>query len=158
MPMPAFEMIPREPLIDFPPIAEPQPRITAILSTEDLAETRKLFYLASPYSKYPGGPERAHEVVCRIAGQLVKEGVAVFCPIAHTHPIATFGHIDLYSHDIWLPVDEPLMRACDAMLIVEMAGWQESYGIAKEIEFFVEAEKPVWRLSLKDWHVLPYRL
>ena len=140
------------------PAVEAKPQLTAILSTTDLAETRKLFYLASPYSKYPGGPDRAHEVICRIAAQLIREGVAVFCPIAHLHPIATYGHMDPLAHDIWLQVDEPLMRECDAMLIAEMAGWKESYGISREIEFFVEAGKPVWRLSLKDWHVLPHRL
>ena len=101
-------------------------------------------YLGSPYSKYETGIEGAFHDICVISADLIRLGVPVFSPIAHSHPIATAGKIDPLSHDIWLPVDEPLMRRADGMIIVGMKGWEASYGIQKEIEFFEENRKPIF--------------
>ena len=44
------------------------------------------WYLASPYSKYPEGTQAAFEMACWQAGLLIRAGVPVFSPIAHSHP------------------------------------------------------------------------
>ena len=70
------------------------------------------YYLATPYSKYPGGPEAAFQMACRQAAILIKAKIPVYCPIAHTHPIAVQNDMDPFDHGIWLPagVPQPIVR------------------------------------------------
>jgi hypothetical protein len=105
--------------------------------------TAGLVYLATPYSKYPEGLPAAHDAACVLAGRLIKSGVDVFCPIAHTHNIALLAGINPLDHAIWLRLDEAMMAACAILCVAEMRSWQRSYGIAKEIEWFTARSKPV---------------
>lgn len=108
-----------------------------------------LYYLATPYSKYPRGIEAAYEDAARLAGRLLKTGHVVYSPIVHSHPIATLGGIDPLNHSFWLDFDERMMRVCDAILVAQMTGWKESYGVDLEIEYFREAGKPVLYLDCR---------
>jgi hypothetical protein len=101
------------------------------------------WYLASPYSKYPDGLENAFRDVCKSTAYLIGEGVKVYSPIAHTHPIAIHGGMDPLDHGIWLPADEPLMRAAHGLIICMMETWRESYGIGVEIENFKDRGRPI---------------
>lgn len=101
------------------------------------------WYLATPYSKYPAGIVGAWKEACRAAAHCIRGGRAVYCPIAHTHPIAIEGGIDPFDHGVWLPADEPLMRSAAGLLIAKMDGWEQSYGISKEIEIFQQMGKPI---------------
>lgn len=106
----------------------------------------KLYYLASPYTKYPGGIQMAFEHVCKVAGWLTLQGIGVYSPIAHTHPISMESGIDPYAHDIWLPQDFKIMSRCDDLLIAKMKTWELSYGIGQEISFFMtnHGKKPLY--------------
>lgn len=106
-----------------------------------------LVYLATPYSKYKDGIHAAYEEACRIAAELLKKGVKVYSPIAHTHSIAMVGDIDPLDHGIWLPFDEAIMRQCSAMCIAKMDGWLQSYGLDQEVKFFRRARKPVFTVE-----------
>lgn len=106
-----------------------------------------LCYLATPYSKYKDGIEAAFQDAARIAAMLLKTGIKVYSPITHTHPLAVFGELDPLDHKIWLPFDEAMMEACDALVVVHMDGWQQSYGIAHEIKVFGAARKPIFDLD-----------
>ena len=105
------------------------------------------YYLASPYSKFPGGIDAAFEEVCREAALLVRAGVPVYSPIAHTHPVAIHGDIDPFDHNIWLEADRTFMEAAKGMILCRMEGWETSYGIGKELEYFQAAGKPVIHMT-----------
>ena len=105
------------------------------------------WYLATPYSKYPDGIQAAFEDAATNTAALVRQGIPVFSPIAHTHPVAVYGGIDPYDHSIWIPADKPLMEAAHGLLVCKMKGWEESYGIKVEIEHFEAAGKPVHYLE-----------
>jgi hypothetical protein len=111
----------------------------------------KLYYLASPYSKYETGIEMAFVTVCRVGAWLTKAGVGIYSPIAHTHPISKFGNIDPLAHDIWLPQDFKILTRCDALLVADMKGWDKSYGIGEEIKVMEKAGKPSYLLSLEGF-------
>lgn len=115
--------------------------------SEELKNTDGYWYLATPYSKFPGGIELAFKNACIAAAKLIKEGVKVYCPIAHTHPIAIHGGIDPLDHNIWMPVDKPLMEAAVGLLICKMPTWEESIGIAEEIKHFKENGKPIYEMN-----------
>ena len=103
----------------------------------------RLCYLATPYFKYEGGIHLAFVEASRYAAKLLEVGVKVYSPIAHTHPLAIYGNIDPLDHGIWIPFDEAMMDAAEALLVAEMPGWRESKGIRHEIDYFERAGKPV---------------
>lgn len=102
-----------------------------------------LWYLATPYSKYPGGIEQAFVLACTETARLVKAKVPVFSPIVHTHPVAALGGMDPLDHTIWLPCDEPMMNACSGIILLRAESWGLSYGMKVERETFEAAGKPV---------------
>lgn len=107
-------------------------------------DTDELIYLATPYSKYKDGLNNAFVDTAKITAKLLQSGLRVYSPIVHTHPIAIYGNIDPYDHDVWLPFDRIMMEKADTLYVVLLDGWRESYGVAHEIDVFTEAGKPIW--------------
>jgi hypothetical protein len=106
------------------------------------------WYLASPYSRYPKGIEQAFIDISKIGGTLIKAGVPVFCPIAHSHPVAIHGDIEPSNHDVWLPLDFHMMRKAVGIIVAKMETWDTSYGVSVEIDFFTKAGLPVIYLEV----------
>lgn len=117
-----------------------------------IANLRKagLVYVATPYSKYPGGIEAAFVEACRLTAKLVEAGVAAYSPIAHSHPIATRGRIDPYDYAIWLPLNDVIIQRCDALAVLMMDGWDTSYGVDLEVKAFRTAGKPVFFIKPEE--------
>lgn len=101
------------------------------------------YYLASPYSRYPHGLAAAHRAACIEAARLIRAGVPVLSPIAHSHHIASYGDVDARDHDLWLRVDESFMRGAQGMIRLMLPGWLDSYGMGWEYAWFVERDFPV---------------
>lgn len=116
--------------------------------TVDTIAALPLVYLATPYSKYYAGIENAFRDASALAARLLKLGVNVYSPIAHTHPLAIYGDIDPLDHGIWLPFDQAMMTAAHGLVVAQMRGWRESKGVLHEIKFFAEAQKPVFYLDV----------
>lgn len=95
-----------------------------------------LWYLATPYAKYPFGKDEAARHAAHIAAEFINNGVAVFCPIAHGHTIQTNGGIQ--GHDVWLGLDELVMNTCRGIIVPHMPGWHFSKGVRWEIEWFAK--------------------
>jgi hypothetical protein len=112
--------------------------------------TKGYWYLGSPYSKYPDGREAAFKEICRIAAEFAKRGIAVYSPIAHTHPIAENGGLDSLDHSIWLPFDTPMMGGAVGLIVAKMASWEDSYGLGEEIRFFGQVGRPIYFLDPDD--------
>lgn len=107
----------------------------------------KLHYLASPYTLYPHGMDAAYRLACENAALLIKVGYAVFSPIAHGEGLVWHGGLDATDHDLWMRIDEPFMQKCDALVMLEADGWQNSKGMKREYEFFHAAGKPVFWMA-----------
>lgn len=115
----------------------------------------RLCYLATPYTKYKGGIDIAFAEAARIAALLLTTGVRVYSPIAHTHPLAIYGNLDPLDHSIWLPFDEAMMEAADCLIVARMDGWDVSYGVKHEIEFFTREGKPVIHIDPVTLKIVP---
>ena len=102
-----------------------------------------MIYLATPYSHTDAEVmERRFVRACEIAGRLMAAGEIVFCPIAHTHPIAV--HCELpRGWDYWQRYDREMIARASKVVVVKMDGWQESRGIAGEIAIAGELGIPV---------------
>lgn len=101
------------------------------------------YYLASPYSLYNGGIEAAYIEACKQTAILIRAGVPVLSPIAATHGPAIYGKINPKDHSIWLPLDRHYMEAAKGLIVCMMDGWNESLGMAYEIDYFERARKPI---------------
>ena len=110
--------------------------------------TEALIYLASPYThERPEVMERRFDMVCRKAGELMLQGHLIFCPIAHTHPIAVRYGLPR-PFDFWKRYDFGMIRRCDEFWIYQIEGWEKSEGIKRVIAFALSQGLPV--------HEIPY--
>jgi len=100
-------------------------------------------YLATPYSRYPGGLPAAFEAAAEQAAILFREGVSVFCPIAHSHPLKSYPDAAENTHEAWMKFDSVFMRAAKGLIVCMLEGWEQSIGVRQEIEFFESQGKPV---------------
>lgn len=124
------------------------------MENRDLKLDSGFWYLASPYSKYSMGTEAAFRHVCKLVGKLLSAGIHCYSPIAHTHPVAKYGGLDPLDHEIYLPMDREIFKHAHGILVAQMPGWDESYGISVEIAEFQAAEKPVFFLQWPSGNVL----
>ena len=120
-------------------------------------ERCSLIYVGTPYSKWPAGINDAFIEACKLTARLLSDGLKVYSPIAHTHPIAIYGALDPLDHNIWLPFDAAMMDAADAMIVATMDGWNESKGIDHEIQVFRKAGKPIYALNPKTMEITEFK-
>lgn len=100
------------------------------------------WYVCTPYTKYPKGLEAAFHDACVVTARLIRLGFKVFCPIAHTHPIAAHG-FDAKDGALWLEQDRPLFDAATGVIVVMLDGWRESSGIQAEVQWAKDQGKPI---------------
>ena len=115
-----------------------------------------MIYLASPYSHEDSDVrEGRFAAVCAVAADLMAQGIVVFSPIAHKHPIAEFGNLDALDADFWLKFDKEFLLRSEVLWILQLEGWDESYGICQEIEFATEHNIPVGYLDPETLELTP---
>lgn len=102
-----------------------------------------MIYLATPYSH----PDHAVEIqrferACIIAGKLMMTGEIVFCPIAHSHPIAVRCELPR-DYEYWQRQAREMVKRSDKLVVAMMDGWKASIGIAGEIALAESFKIPV---------------
>lgn len=113
----------------------------------------EIAYLACPYTHQSLEVRIARfEESARAAAHLIHKGMFVYSPITMTHPIdlvmASEG--ETMGSDYWCDFDEAFMRVCSEMIVLTVAGWRESNGIAREAAFFRGSHKPVRYMSTTE--------
>lgn len=108
---------------------------------------KPLFYLASPYAGHPRGLDNAYNCAVRALGVLLAAGHNVFSPIAHNHPAAVAAGIPPGDHGFWLPIDQPYIDRCDALIVLAIEGWSTSKGVRYEVEQFDAAGKLIFHME-----------
>lgn len=93
-----------------------------------------LIYLASPYTdKRITVENQRAKVVTIVAGNLIKLGYHIFCPIAHCHEMNRLCGLG-GKFEYWREFDEKMISACGELWIVTIEGWFNSVGITAEIQ------------------------
>lgn len=101
-----------------------------------------MIYLASPYSDpNPEVKEQRFNDVCRAAAELMRRGILIFSPIAHTHPIANFGLPS--GWEFWRQFDYHHIETSEQVWVLTLPGWADSVGVSAEVEIAKELGKPV---------------
>src|SRR4051794_37926169 len=105
-----------------------------------------MLYLASPYSNEdPAVREKCHSAAVQAATFLRRLGHAVFAPIVNGHPLVAQGWPTDWT--FWRQFDQPILERCDSIVVLTLAGWQESIGVLAEINLAIQLGKPVFFLS-----------
>ncbi len=111
-------------------------------------------YLASPYSHPdPAVREARFQQICNITADLMNDGVIVFSPIAHSHPIA-LGRTLPTDWSFWKHVDSAFILRADKLIVAMMDGWTESVGVQAEVNIATDADIPVEYLEVESWTLL----
>lgn len=120
-------------------------------SDPKLKQGKSFWYLATPYAKYPFGHHKAWQDACWYGIMLMRNGVHVFSPIAHSHALAInslLTHEERNSHDFWMPNDLALLSVSNGVLVAPMEDWGLSKGVGMEIDRANELNLPVYLLDL----------
>lgn len=100
-------------------------------------------YLASPYTHPdPAVRIRRFEEVCLIASRLMATGEAIFCPIAHSHPIDVAEGLP-QTTGFWMSQDIPILRHAAKVKVLMLDGWDASKGIAAELKVAASLGIPI---------------
>ena len=110
-------------------------------------------YLASPYTNPDDLTDRLYcelrfAEACAAAAKLMTRGENIFCPIAHSHPIAAYLPADLLcDHQFWLAQDFALLEKAERLIVLKMHQWERSYGIMQETMFAKKHGIPITYLD-----------
>jgi len=100
-------------------------------------------YLASPYSHADlGVMAQRHQHVCEAAALLFAQGHLTYSPIAHTVAIAAAGDLD-GDFSAWATFDITMIDRLDEMWVLRLDGWEQSLGVAAEVNHAIATGKPV---------------
>lgn len=92
-----------------------------------------LIYLATPYSHESAHVREARfRVVNQVAARLVGQGLHVYSPISHTHPICLEGELPM-GWDYWAELDRKMLSVCGRLIVLRQSGWKNSVGVQAEI-------------------------
>ena len=112
-------------------------------------------YLASPYTSYQSNArDNAREEngrykqIVEITALLIRRNYLVYSPIVHTHPIYKTGLVTGGAWDSWSDFDCATISHMDCLCVVEMDGWQDSRGMAAEVDFAKAMGIPIIHLPL----------
>ena len=98
----------------------------------------QLYYLATPYSHSDKNVmDNRFRMACDITAFLLRNGLNVFSPIAHSHPIAVLHELPT-GFEFWRKYDEGFLSRCTDIIIVKAHGWLNSVGMKHEIQYAID--------------------
>lgn len=101
-----------------------------------------LIYLASPYS-HPQKQvrQRRFDAACQATAAMMRAGLIVFPPIAHSHPLTRF---DLPGYwQFWERYDRVHIEGYTGLAVLMLDGWKQSKGVQSEISIAHQLGRPV---------------
>ncbi len=105
-----------------------------------------MIYLASPYTHpNPVVREKRFDAACAAAAWLMRAGLSVYAPIAHSHPLVRYGLP--IEWEFWQANDCEHMKRCNELLVLTLDGWKTSRGVQAEIDLAIEMGLPIRYLS-----------
>lgn len=106
------------------------------------------WYLATPYSKYPGGLDLAYNDGARASGLLHAHDIPHFYAIGLCHTAAKLHGLDPCDGLAWQQRLQPFIDLSGGLIVVKMPGWDISDGVSEEIKIFSGSAK---RIEHMDW-------
>jgi SOS-response transcriptional repressor LexA len=103
-------------------------------------------YLASPYSFGGDSSEEDrnenYRMAVRQAWEMMSEGINVYSPIVHHHPIQKVEPMVMVTDD-WMQFDLPFLEVAQTLYVLCTPSWQLSEGVMAEIDYAKDRGKPI---------------
>ncbi len=110
------------------------------------------FYLSQPYNGTPAQKTQRYEMGAKVCLKLLAQNIMVFSPIVHNHSLLQLGE-DLtveQRRDIFLPFDLVMLKQAKGMIVLELDGWTDSYGMRLELDFCAKHNLPCHHFSVEQ--------
>ena len=105
-------------------------------------------YLASPFEHpNPRVRDARAEAAIAISVELINQGIVVLSPIVLS---VSLGHRGADPPQGWYLYDFGLMKGCRQLLVLDLPGWTESFGVNQEIYAAAFASIPVEHYQWQD--------
>jgi len=105
-----------------------------------------LLFLSCPYSDPSEAVRRArYDEAVKAAADLMRRGHFVLCPVIMNHPVEA----ELLAQELscpsgyWKLLEALLANVSSELVLLQLPGWQESRGVAREIALFSSLYKPI---------------
>jgi len=93
-----------------------------------------MIYIASPYTHEDVAVlVRRFQLAAAYAGSLMCRGRQCFSPIAYGHQFHLFHNLPI-AFEYWQDFNDRILLACDEVHVLRIPGFEESRGVAHEIE------------------------
>jgi hypothetical protein len=110
-----------------------------------------MIYVAAPYTH--SDPNIVKQRVLDFASvmaELIRQGEHPVSPLMN-HFLTDYVPTDFpLTWDYWKEYSLSLLQTCSAIYVITMDGWEQSTGVAAEIEMAVQMNKPVTYITLKE--------
>lgn len=116
------------------------------------AKSPGYFYISNPYNGTNEQREHRAQIAAQTCGKLLRMGVHGWSPIVHNHAMMrAFDQFTLEERrTLILDFDFSLLCASKGMIVLELEGWDQSYGVSAEIKFCEEMGLPIKYLRPAD--------
>lgn len=123
------------------------------LCVQEIAESNRvsgMIYLACPYSHENKQIElERFKIVTKVATKLTEQGIIVFSPITHSHPMAIEGlHADWI---FWEKYDIFFLDRASALYVLTLDGWKDSVGVQAEMAYAEKIGIPIKFIGENDY-------
>ena len=116
---------------------------------------KRLIYIGSPYSHHdPDVVEENYKKVSRLAARLCSKGHVAFSPITYGHTLLGFENMP-GDWEFWRSFCLTFLEKSDELLVYKMEGWENSKGLAAEIEYALEKNIPVRWVEFDPYENVP---
>lgn len=109
-------------------------------------------YLSAPYFSPDRAVVKQRVQACQAAAwELLKRGIPAFSPCTYT---AQWQGEDLAADFTpaggWYALDLAFLRGCHVLIVLMLAGVENSRGVAMEFDYAQQSGMPVYRLEIAD--------
>jgi len=115
-----------------------------------------VIYLATPFTskaliKPAARREEAErwKAAAKICGRYFQQGNIVYSPVVHWYPVALQEGLP-GDYETWKRVNQAMLDRCDVLVVGMLPGYDTSRGVAEEIEYALNTQKPVIYLPCEN--------
>lgn len=106
--------------------------------TLEAMQAAGVYYLASPYSHPDFATKDARAAAAQsYSGRILSVGIKNFSPIAYCHPLALRFKLPTDA-DWWWEFNLAFMEMSAGLIIAQIDGWQDSYGVKLELDWYTK--------------------
>lgn len=108
-------------------------------------------FISSPYSGTDEECEERARITAEVCGKLLRRDYHVISPAVHSHTITkAVSFTTEERRSLILDFGLSLLRKASGMIVLEIDGWEKSFGVQAEIALCQELSIPVKYLNPKE--------